>query len=315
MKQYLFGAGIGLALATIPAGFASAATLSATELLQHYSVITSGDFVNSSIDIEGNAYVGGNLTGDALFDFGSHGAQRADVAEVVVIGNAAGKTIRGNGGGTTDAVVNGDASGTIGANSTTLVSGPTASALVPDDAIGILNNLSAQLYGLTATATATVSEGKKLNLTAAPTDGVTVYSIDAALLSLANGEINVADNGADLIVINVTGTGNVTSNFVGGGFDSFASKVIWNFVDATDILFDRQFWGQILAPNATVSNNNNLEGALFAKSFVQNGESHVTTFTGELPPPPSAPPAVPLPAGLPLLVSALAGVAMLRRRR
>jgi hypothetical protein len=84
---------------------------------------------------------------------------------------------------------------------------------------------------------------------------------------------------------------------------------LWNFVDATELNLASQFGGSILALNAAVTNSNNIEGTLAAKSLTQYGEIHSqpTNFV-----PPAA---VPVPAALPLFLSGLIGFFSLRRNR
>ena len=56
--------------------------------------------------------------------------------------------------------------------------------------------------------------------------------------------------------------------------DANASKVLWNFYEATTVNLQREWYGSILALNATVNTNSNLTGTLAAKSYVGNAEIH-----------------------------------------
>jgi len=73
---------------------------------------------------------------------------------------------------------------------------------------------------------------------------------------------------------------------VGAFTTNFArANVIWNFVDATSITLQRGFSGAILAPNAHLTNVNDIDGSVFVGSFTQNGEVHLPNYTGVIPAP------------------------------
>ena len=101
----------------------------------------------------------------------------------------------------------------------------------------------------------------------------------------------------------------IMANFLASSATLSGSMFLWNFVDATELNLNSQFGGTILALNADVTNSNNIEGTLAAKSLRQYGEIHSqpTNFV-----PPAA---VPVPAALPLFLSGLIGFFSLRRNR
>ena len=83
-------------------------------------------------------------------------------------------------------------------------------------------------------------------------------------------------NGLDAVFVVVTGTStdglpNMNSNYN-------EMNVIWDFVDATTLNFAGSWYGQILAPDATVSNPSGvLTGTVIANSIIQGGEIHQET--------------------------------------
>lgn len=94
----------------------------------------------------------------------------------------------------------------------------------------------------------------------------------------------------DTLVINVGGTSlSIAENFLSDAMFSqksdIATKVIWNFYEATSIAFGAEFWGTVLAPYASVSNNNALNGSVVVASFTQGGEVHLPVFGARSPAP------------------------------
>lgn len=63
--------------------------------------------------------------------------------------------------------------------------------------------------------------------------------------------------------------------------DFSAGKVIWNFVNADNVVINTHLMtGMVVAPGATVNINQNLNGTVVADNVNVNAESHRTDFTG-----------------------------------
>jgi len=105
---------------------------------------------------------------------------------------------------------------------------------------------------------------------AAGQSGVVVFNINAAVLSshaFANFSLTNAQNAA-AIVINVDTSGtNGTANFTAGNFlaqtfSDFANRLVWNFEGAENILVQRELFGAMIAMDARLHNQTNLNGSI-----------------------------------------------------
>lgn len=328
----LTAAGLATALLVTPA---SAATYTADELLRQYNIITF-DGLTLHDEVEGRALVGGGLVmanaAQLMFDKTANQAGFAD--ESIITGNITGATLNVQNG--SNITVGGNVSNStleLNGQGTALIGGtlsananqgtkrtnqwaadPGFGDRFPQDVAATFTATSDRLAALGG-GQATVN-GNQLVFGQTPTNGRSVYSIGFATLAAAS-EFKFDLNGADTVIINVTGTsGTIAANFVTGdtGFEDLADRVIWNFTDATTVDLDRQMWGFLLAPLAHFNGaNTNFEGTVVARTATTHGEMHSQQWRGTLPGPVPAP--VPVPAALPLLAAGLAGLALLRRRR
>jgi len=319
--------------ATAVAAFAGPAVSATTaaEYLNQFNLVV---FDNAQLgqDIEGRAYVGGNVTGrsfqvntrnaDALapssydelnvgFNVSLSGnqisLQKGGDASIVGNGafNAEGSAAPGGSRGTY--YIGGTHTGTNNFNMVQKNLGAaTVMARLPADIESTLTAASSQLAG--ESGTALTKTGNSLVITAS--DPYNVFSLDGALLSqntLIGYDFDIAGT-SDTVVVNVSGqTLNLKDKGINfGGFpDQVAqsTNVLWNFFEATSLTLGPQWLGSILAPFAQVSNQTPIEGALVARSFVQGGEMHIQPFAGTVS-------AVPLPPSLLLFISALVGLGL-----
>jgi choice-of-anchor A domain-containing protein len=96
----------------------------------------------------------------------------------------------------------------------------------------------------------------------------------------------------------------INGNFNGAG--ALNDHIIWNFVDTTAVNF-RGWYGAVLAGTSDVSAGSAMNGFLYAKDYLGNGELHDHPFQGALP--------VPEPSGWAMMGVGLAGLALMRRRK
>jgi choice-of-anchor A domain-containing protein len=333
-------------LALLSAAPAFAVTLTVEELLGTYNGMTSGNFASSQ-EVEGRLVVGGNLTGNTIqtgfVPLNPGPAQNVVVFGNTTIGKVSGRgeiVIDGNGNNTTLEESQGQLTAFIGGTHTgnanqvdvfkNQAGQPAFEAKFPEIDFGAIADYSAYLSRLAGSDWLTPDPNKKTlvsapNAVAQPSDPTWGYQkvtvLFASLAQLATGTLFV--NGLDsdeTIIVNVSGkTGNFQLN--GGGFDKALSRnILWNFYEAEDISLSSALFGSVLAPKAAMSGfSGSTEGSVIAKTIdLSNGELHYQPFRGDLPEMPTVnpPPApVPLPAGLPLLLAALGGLALIRRAR
>lgn len=315
--------GMGALALVCALGRAEAAPLTAAEILTQFNAVVTGNLSTPS-DIEGRTVVGGNLTGGATFynNPGSPPPASAFRALTVYGSSTVGNPINiNNGGGVT---IVGTAAGSFNLNGGggQSINGVGATAPNPLPAFSTfstaLNGLSTSLAALGANSifpapNSTPGWPNNVPVAASAGTGLAVFHITAAQIAQL-ASFSVGLNGRDAIVFNVTGNLNGTPNFQGGSAN-LAQRIIWNFTDATSLTFTTQWWGTVLAPNATVTNNTPIEGTLYAAAYNGTGELHRQPFSqGSLLPGASPPVAVPEPASLALFGLGAVGLIALRRR-
>ena len=262
---------------------AGAVPFGVADILSNFNAVVQGNFSTSS-DVAGPVAIGGTISGTGTF-FNQGlpmGAAFSGFGSVNVYGNASNATYNAN-------MIVVDVGGT-GSNAT--FSGASAVRYGVSYPISFsslwapLTALSAGMSTLSPTSAAALpSAGANtavLSATAATVKGygkIGVIDISASLLQSYTG-VSVALNGADTVIINVTGNFTGNPNFQNGS--NYRSNVIWNFVDATSVnLGSYGIEGTVLALNATVTNSNPIEGTLVAANYVGTGEIHYYPFAGQ----------------------------------
>lgn len=301
---------------------AIAAPLSANELLHQFNVITFEN-LNANNHVDGRTYVGGDLVANgAVFNMQPKVPTPASGYDhLVVEGNVTGGQIQLNNSG--NASVRGDVTnswfelnghGTLTAGGIITAPGNQGTrnpeqggtefeARFPQDVASILTAASGQIRAWGGAASAITGTLLTLDATASSVYALTISELnsitDIDLVGVGKDNpltINVSGAADGLFKANFRGIPNETGQFV-----------LWNFFETGNLDLTTTLVGSILAPNAAVSNiNSNIEGTLVARTATLRGEVHLQPFDGAV---------IPLPAGLPLIASALAGLALLRTRR
>jgi choice-of-anchor A domain-containing protein len=320
----------------------AAAQVVGIDAMKEWNLIVLGDLESSS-EVEGRTFVGGNLTGNSSnYQIKTPAPSARGTPGLTVVGdvngghknlnNGSGAIVGGNvnsGFNLNGAVQTVKVGGTIAdtsVNQNTVQSGLNTS----DPAFGVnlnqqkslltssLGNLSTDMKGMTANSQLTIS-GNRGTFDAKPdAKGVAVFNITSADLD-GIGEIQFNLNGAHTAIVNVSGAAiTLNDNFL-GGTKGLGEHVIWNFPEATTLTSTTAWGGSVLAPNAAGNTANYIEGSAVFGSLVQNGEFHLGTYIGGYTPP-STPPGgespTPVPEGtVGLFALGAAGLIALRWRR
>jgi choice-of-anchor A domain-containing protein len=294
-----------IAAATV--GPARAAPMTAKDILSSFNLVTTGN-VSTQSDIVGDAVVGGDLSGATFFGGGSNVPSSPDL---YVFGRLNGSLNLNSGGnlyyaGATTPSQHVNYNG--GGKRYTTLPNPIG------DYADLLTGLSAQLADLTATTGTSFVNG---NFNAGSNTGIVVFDINGSTLAsdLVNHDISFSGGkGVTSYIINVMGNFTERSST---HFNVDQEDALFNFEDATTVNLGQ--WGaSILAPDAAVkiTSGGNIEGSLFAASFLGGGELHNNNlFNGALPTAALPTAAVPEPSTWAMLIAGFAGLSFLGWRR
>ncbi|MEH3120456.1 MAG: choice-of-anchor A family protein [Sphingomonas phyllosphaerae] len=305
MARAAYRAGLTAALAMVAATPASAATvIQGIDALHEWNLVVLGDLKSSS-EVEGRTFVGGNLSGTSSnYQIRTPAASTANTPALTVVGDVTGGTKNLTGGATVGGDVtsgfslNGNpqtvlVGGTIAntnVNQNTVKSGQAATAgftqalIDQRDALTrSMVDLSNGLSALAANSTALIASNRATFNAVAGSNGVAVFSLTSSDLAKF-GEIEFNRNGADTVIVNVSGaTIKLDDNFT-GSVDQLGRNVIWNFAGATQVDISTQWRGSVLAPLAAGTNSNYIQGTAVFNSMVQKGEVHLDTYAGNFRP-------------------------------
>lgn len=297
---------LSIALATVigvtPA--LAASDPSGLDALRTYNLVVLGN-LNSSSEVEGRTFVGGDLTGNSSNYLISSSVPPSSytVPGLTVVGNVTGGAKNLNNGA--GAIVGGNVSSGFnlnGANQTVQVGGTISNTNVNSNTVvsGLassdpafsqnltqygslvstsLKDLSFQLGKQTATSTLTMNGSTGVFSATPNASGTAVFTLTAAQLSSMSA-IQFNTNGANTVIVNVTGDPiNLNQNFL-GGTNNLGQSVIWNFPDAKTLTLTTAWGGSVLAPNAAATTYNYIQGSAVFGSLTQNGEMHIGTYAG-----------------------------------
>jgi choice-of-anchor A domain-containing protein len=273
-------------------------------------IFGAGNFSSSNTDTMGNLAAGGNVSlmnYSVAAGIAGNSSSTPNPARLVV-----GGTLTAQNGG-----VGSNQAGTIYTNTTPSLTSFTATGGVHAQTVvssfsadqTTYSNLSSSLASLTANGTTSgLLAGNTLDFSGTST-GLNVFTVSGSTLS-GSQTINISAPTGSTVLINVTGTSAVdfqNGSVVETGVS--AARVLYNIVSANvDLVGSKDPNGSILAANAGVTGGYGaMTGQLIADSYSGNTQFNATLFAGTLP--------VPLPAAGWLLLSGIAGIGTLARRR
>lgn len=276
--------------------------------MREWNLIVLGDLQSSS-EVEGRTFVGGNLTGNSSnYQIRTPAPSPTGQPGLTVVGDVVGGAKNLNNG--SGAIVGGNVSSGFnlnGAAQTVKVGGTISNTNVnqnivqsglaasdPDFAAGLdqqkslltssLTDLSHTLSTLDSNSAVTIG-GNRATFNAAPdAQGVAVFNITADQLD-SIGEIDFKLNGADTAIVNVSGKSILLNDNFLGGTNNLGEHVIWNFAEADTLNLTTAWGGSVLAPRAAATTGNYIQGSAVFGSLVQNGEMHIGTYNGGYTPP------------------------------
>ncbi len=336
---------VGAALAALVAvPVLAAPPIAGLDGMREWNLIVLGNLESSS-EVEGRTFVGGDLTGNSSnYQIKAPAPSPTGQPGLTVVGNVVGGTKNLNNG--SGAIVGGNVSsgfnlngaaqtvkvgGTISntnVNQNTVQSGLAAST--PDFSANLnqqktllassLTDLSHTLTKMDPNSTVAIS-GNRATFNAAPDKtGVAIFNITSDQLN-SIGEIDFKLNGADTAIVNVSGKNILLNDNFLGGTNNLGEHVIWNFSEADTLNLTTAWGGSVLAPGAAATTGNYIQGSAVFGSLTQNGEMHVGTYKGGYTPPLSPPSGgssggstpVPVNGAWGLFILGLAGLLLGRR--
>lgn len=308
--RYLAPAVVAASLAALPVLAQSGSSITGIDALKEWNLVVLGNLESSS-EVEGRTFVGGNLTGNSSnYNIRGGTPSANDQPGLTVVGDVTGGHKNLNNG--SGAVVGGNVSSGFnlnGAPQTVKVGGTISNTNVNQNTVlsnlgtsdpaftvklqqqksdlkDSMGSLSYAMGTLTSNSQLSIQGNRGIFNAQPDAKGMAVFNISAADLDKI-GEIQFNLNGADTAIINVSGrTINLNDNFL-DGTNNLGEHVIWNFPDAEELNVTTAWGGSVLAPLADAETRNYIQGSAVFGNLKQNGEMHVGTYNGTYSPPPS----------------------------
>jgi choice-of-anchor A domain-containing protein len=296
------------AAASLPA---RAGVITADEILGQFNAVVTDDFSTNS-DVEGRL-VAGTIDNSGSSTFYSNPnplspASSFQAVNALTIESCSACNV--NNGGSVNYITSNSGTFNFNGGGSAAQNNP---AFMMSEFTTPLNALETQLGGLSSNSTASSPNSNSLVFDVTPVDGVAVFDMTAAELEGGAGDnYNITftnETSATTIIINVTGNFTEPSGENFNGDTYLAEHVIWNFEGATSVSV-KQWYGAVLAGDATVSNSSPINGFLYAENFDGMGELHDYPFQGAIS-------SVPEPSTWAMMALGFAGLgfAGLRRRK
>lgn len=161
------------------------------------------------------------------------------------------------------------------------------------EVMGFMEDASAYWAGLASNSSGSTPGNGSYLFNAAPQsiDGhlVAIFNVSADVLfgsgsAMSFDRIEAQFNGAESILINVSGDNVVVNRNFSNGIQNNESKFLFNFYEATSLTLNSNFRGAVFAPFATVNQSgSNIDGTVVSASLTQGAEIHDVRFESYLP--------------------------------
>jgi choice-of-anchor A domain-containing protein len=300
---------LAIGAAILAASSAHAAPLTASQIMTQFNGVVTGDFSTTS-DVEGRLVANNLVHGATFYNNPSNTPSNFAAVNAITIGANGGGNV--NNGGSVNFITSN--AGHFNLNGSGGSVGQGVPSFSMSDFSTPLNSLEAQLAGM-SNANGSLNSADPNNFTFNLTGGANSTSVFNLTTSQLGAAANINFSGtANTVVINVRYDGvvgthgekafTINGNFNGAG--NLNNHIIWNFVDTTAVNF-RGWYGSVLAGTSDVSAGSAMNGFLYAKDYLGNGELHDHPFQGALP--------VPEPSGWAMMGVGLVGLMLVRRRQ
>ena len=264
-------------------------------LLSQWSVVTVGN-LQAVNDIQGSAYVGGNVTVPGAFNVatGSSSLSKSTVSFAVAGNIQSGGNLQVDGG---SVVAGGTINRTINLNSGGSSKQDDRAGL-PASPVQAIASASQYWSTLAANSSVAVAANGQLDFNCRAGSSLAVFNLSARQLFGSGYQgftLNPAAATGD-ILINLEGANvnwNSGSFFSQFNTQSWNGRVLFNFYDATAVNLSGLLGGYVVAPKANVTAQNNIDGGIMAENLTVESEvdlpgSGSSAWSGDLPSVPTA---------------------------
>ena len=284
VRRVLYLSALAVPLFASASVTARAGVITADEILDQFNAVITDDFSTTS-DVEGRLVAGtiDNTNSSTFYSNPNSLSSPSSFQAVNALTIESCPSCNVNNGGSVNFITSNSGHFNFNGGGSAAQNNP---AFTMSDFTTPLNALQTQLTNLTANSTVTLSMGTLTFDVTPNAQGVAIFDISATDLSNSSiSSIVFSNESAKSIIIDVTG-GSFTeaggTNFNGDTY--LAEHVIWNFETATSVSV-KQWYGDVLAGDATVTNSSPINGFLYAEDFNGMGELHDYPFQGTLPSP------------------------------
>ncbi len=274
---------------TAIASLAIVAGTATADVFSDWNLVVRND-LNITSEVDGSAMIGGSVFGTS--NYAVQGVTSSTGDGLVVGGNlGAGSNYQINNGGNLRIAGNVNGNANLNGGGST-INDNAVSAMV-NSAMLQASSLSSYFAGFSATGTVDNGGNMNASTTMVGSDQLAVYSLNQSDIS-GLGQLNLNFGSADTVVINFDASDNggianfnAPPNLIGGFNQNNSTRIVWNFLNTTELNINNSFNGMVLATDAELNLlGGGLNGSVFVDSVAtMNAEIRRNTYTGIVPTP------------------------------